>query len=84
MANRIITVGSLGRLERMLKHFDEDKEVKRFESSRGFTTVTGTFNGVPLSIVSIGMGTPNMDFFVRETRLVIDGPAAMVRYVLCV
>ncbi|CAN0485336.1 unnamed protein product, partial [Ectocarpus sp. 8 AP-2014] len=31
-------------------------------SKRGFVTHTGTYNGVPVSIVLINMGYPNMDF----------------------
>jgi uridine phosphorylase len=34
--------------------------------------LTGTYKGVTVSIVSIGMGAPNMDFFVREGREVLD------------
>ena len=34
--------------------------------------LTGTYKGVPVSIVSIGMGAPNMDFFVREGREVLS------------
>ncbi|KAG8830665.1 hypothetical protein FRC17_004499 [Serendipita sp. 399] len=41
-------------------------------SERGFLTLTGKYKGVPVSIVSIGMGAPNMDFFVREAREVLD------------
>jgi uridine phosphorylase len=41
-------------------------------SDRGFLTLTGTYKGVQVSIVSIGMGAPNMDFFVREGREVLD------------
>lgn len=38
---------------------------------------------VPVSIVATGMGTPMMDFVVRETRAVVDGPMAMLRYGTC-
>ena len=41
-------------------------------SERGFLTITGTYKGTPVSIVSIGMGSANMDFFVREAREVLD------------
>jgi uridine phosphorylase len=41
-------------------------------SERGFLTLSGTYKSVPVSIVSIGMGAPNMDFFVREAREVLD------------
>ena len=43
-------------------------------------TITGRFKGVPISIVSIGMGSPNMDFFVREVRECLAGDMIVVRY----
>ena len=55
MARRVITVGSEPRLRRLASYFDKDQQVKEFVSHRGFVTVTGYYNGVELSIVSIGM-----------------------------
>lgn len=52
-------------------------------SSRGFTTITGYFNGINVSIVSIGMGISMMDFFVRESRAIVEGPMVMVRFGTC-
>lgn len=49
------------------------------QSERGFLTLTGTYKGVPVSIVSIGMGFPNMDFFVRECRELLEGEMVVVR-----
>jgi len=46
-------------------------------------TITGRFKGTPISIVSIGMGSPNMDFFVREIRECIRGDIAIVRLGSC-
>jgi|SRR5258706_4486887 len=48
-------------------------------SERGFLTITGTYKGVPVSIVSIGMGFPNMDFFVRESRELLEGEMIVIR-----
>jgi uridine phosphorylase len=64
-------------------YFDKDKETKTFHSSRGFTTYTGYYKGVPVSVVAIGMGVSMMDFFVRESRAIIDGPMAIIRYGTC-
>mmetsp|Transcript_9702 Transcript_9702/g.16198 ORF Transcript_9702/g.16198 Transcript_9702/m.16198 type:complete len:303 (+) Transcript_9702:39-947(+) len=84
IANRIITVGSESRAEKIAASFDGDElNLKRIKSSRGFTTITGTFNGVPVSTVAIGMGPAMMDFFVRETRAVVEGPMAIIRYGTC-
>jgi uridine phosphorylase len=59
-----------------------DKEPKPFalSSERGFQTITGRFRGVPISIISIGMGSPNMDFFVREVRECVSGDMAIIRF----
>jgi len=48
-------------------------------SERGFLTITGTYKGVPVSIISIGMGFPNMDFFVRECRELLQGEMVVIR-----
>lgn len=52
-------------------------------SKRGFITHTGTFNGVPVSIVMINMGYPNMDFLVREIRAVTEGALRIIRLGSC-
>lgn len=79
IAARIVTVGATSRLRKMVAYFDKDTPVREVVSGRGFTTVTGKVLGVELSVVSIGMGYPMMDFFVRESRAVVDGPMAIVR-----
>ena len=40
---------------------------------------TGRKLGVPISIISTGMGTPMMDFVVRESRAIVDGHMAITR-----
>ncbi|KAL9646710.1 hypothetical protein ABK040_001133 [Willaertia magna] len=66
LANRIITVGDLKRAERYAENFDSGSVSVRHLSDRGFFTITGTFKGVPVSIIGIGMGFSMMDFMVRE------------------
>jgi uridine phosphorylase len=46
-------------------------------------TITGRYKNVPISIVSIGMGYPNMDFFVREVRECLVGDMVVVRFGSC-
>lgn len=36
-----------------------------------------------MSIISIGMGFPMMDFFVREVRAIVEGPMCVVRFGTC-
>jgi len=77
VAARILSVGSAGRAHTLAKLLETPTLV---DSARGFTTITGGFGGVPVSIIATGMGAPNMDFVVREARAVVDGPMAMCAY----
>jgi len=54
-----------------------------YMSKRKFLTITGTYKGVPVSAVAICMGMPMMDFFIRETRHVVKGPMAIIRFGSC-
>ncbi|KAH8827676.1 purine and uridine phosphorylase [Flagelloscypha sp. PMI_526] len=83
VANRIITVGSPSRAHRIASILDVKPKPFELSSERGFLTITGRYKGVPISILSIGMGFPNMDFFVREVRECIAGDLAIVRIGSC-
>ena len=70
--------------------FDHDQgenqsqtQVQRYKSNRGFTAYTGKYKGSLISIVSIGMGYPMMDFFVREARAIVNGPMVIIRFGTC-
>ena len=80
VANRVLSVGDHGRARRIADLLDADYATVTVPSSRGFIVHSGKFNGVPVSIVGTGMGTPMMDFVVRECRHVVEGPMAIVRY----
>ncbi|KAJ3202570.1 hypothetical protein HK099_001807 [Clydaea vesicula] len=82
VANRIITVGEVGRAKQIASNFDQLASFSH-TSKRQFTTITGTFKGVPVSVVAIGMGTSMMDFFIREVRAVTKGPLAIIRFGSC-
>lgn len=94
MANNIITVGSESRCEILASLLDKHDPTSTSgngnppltftrRSKRGFVTHTGTYNGIPVSIVMINMGYPNMDFFVREIRAVTTGELRIVRLGSC-
>jgi len=83
MANRIINVGSRSRAVKISQLLDDPSKTRQIDSARGFTTFTGTYKGVEVSVVSIGMGVAMMDFFVRESRAVISGPILTIRYGTC-
>ncbi|KAJ2707816.1 hypothetical protein FB645_000378 [Coemansia sp. IMI 203386] len=81
VSNRILTVGDPQRA-RMMAGF-MDKILFERSSHRGFLTITGIYKGLPISVVAIGMGLSMMDFFVRETRMVVKGPMSIVRFGSC-
>jgi uridine phosphorylase len=83
LSQRVITVGAVDRAEKISKLFDS--AYTQHSSSRGFTTFNGTFDGVPVSVVAIGMGISMMDFFVRESRSVVEPSLkmAIVRFGTC-
>jgi len=76
-----VTVGAPSRAKALALLLDERPEPFKIASERGFLTITGRYKGVPVSIVSIGMGSPNMDFFIRETRESVNGDLVIIRYV---
>lgn len=74
-------VGDPGRAERLKKYLDEIVVTR--VSNRGFTTITGKYKGKMVTIISIGMGLPMMDFMVRECMYVVDGPTCIIRLGTC-
>uniref|UniRef100_A0A0W0F9X7 Nucleoside phosphorylase domain-containing protein n=1 Tax=Moniliophthora roreri TaxID=221103 RepID=A0A0W0F9X7_MONRR len=83
VANRIVTVGSPSRARIIAKFLDETPKPFTLESERGFLTITGRYKGTPITVLSIGMGAPNMDFFVREVRECLSGDMLVVRLGSC-
>ncbi|KAI0716130.1 purine and uridine phosphorylase [Cerioporus squamosus] len=83
VANRIITLGTPSRAHAIASYLDPSPAPFTLTSERGFTTITGRYRGVPVSIVSIGMGYPNADFFVREVRECLNGDMVVVRLGSC-
>jgi uridine phosphorylase len=81
VANRILSVGDAHRAWKISRFFDKLESSIYVESTRSFRIFTGTFKGVPISIVATGMGSPMMDFVVRECKKVVDGPMAIMRQV---
>jgi len=55
LSNRIITVGHESRAAKIAALLDSSPTPQHFVSTRGFTTITGHFKGVLVSVVSIGM-----------------------------
>ena len=74
-----VTVGAPSRAQTIGSLFDANPKPYVLSSERGFLTITGRYKGVPVSVISIGMGSPNMDFFVRETRESVTGDMVIIR-----
>lgn len=77
---RILSVGDAGRGERISSYLEN---LRIINSTRGFLTYSGTFEGVPVSIIVTGMGIPMMDFVVREATSVVSSKVAMIRLGTC-
>lgn len=63
LANKIILVGDPGRVALVASHFDtKECEIE----SREFKTITGTYKGKRITVVSTGIGCDNIDIVVNE------------------
>ena len=63
ISNKIIIVGDPGRVE-MLSSLLSDIRVRK--ENREFRTVTGSFEGNELTVISSGIGTDNIDILINE------------------
>lgn len=63
LADKVILVGDPGRVNLVASHF-ENKECE--VESREFRTVTGTYKGKRITVVSTGIGCDNIDIVVNE------------------
>ena len=63
LAERIILVGDPGRVSTVARHFD----AKEYEiQSREFHTITGTYKGKHITVLSTGIGCDNIDIVMNE------------------
>ena len=65
LADKVILVGDPGRVALVASHF-ENKECE--VESREFKTITGTYQGKRISVVSTGIGCDYIDFETREEK----------------
>jgi len=63
LSERIITVGDQNRVDKVVSYFDE---IEKTVQKREFKTVTGSYQGKRLSVVSTGIGTDNIDIVFNE------------------
>ena len=63
LADKVILVGDPGRVETVASHFDtQECNI----SSREFHTITGTYKGKRITVLSPGIGCDNIDIVVNE------------------
>ena len=63
LADKVILVGDPGRVALVASHFDtKECEIE----SREFRTVTGTFQGKRITVISTGIGCDNIDIVMNE------------------
>ncbi len=63
LADNIILVGDPGRVALVAEYFDTQE---CSVSSREFNTITGTYKGKRISVISTGIGTDNIDIVMNE------------------
>ncbi len=69
IADTIIFVGDQNRVPKVAKHFDTIE----FETQkREFRTITGTYKGKRLSVISTGIGPDNIDIVMNELDAIVN------------
>ena len=69
IATNIIFVGDQNRVAKVSKHFDTIE----FETQkREFKTVTGTYNGTRITVISTGIGPDNIDIVINELDALVN------------
>ena len=63
LADNVILVGDPGRVALVAAYFDT---IECSVSSREFNTITGTYKGKRISVISTGIGTDNIDIVMNE------------------
>jgi uridine phosphorylase len=71
LAEYILLVGDPGRVAKTAAHFDS---VVVERSNREIRTVTGTYDGMPISVMSTGMGPDNIEIVMAEVMEITQQP----------
>lgn len=71
LAEYVLLVGDPGRVAKVASRWDA---VELERSNREITTATGTFRGMPISVMSTGMGTDNVEIVLAEVMEITDRP----------
>lgn len=76
----VLLPGDPGRAERIAARFDAGSS-RSVNTNRGLLGFTGTYNGVPVSVQTSGMGTPSLSIVVEE--LLRLGARRLIRVGTC-
>mgnify|MGYP000568705412 CR=1 FL=1 len=69
IATKIIFVGDQNRVPKIAQHFDSIE----FETQkREFRTITGTYKGIRISVISTGIGPDNIDIVMNELDALVN------------
>jgi uridine phosphorylase len=71
LAEYVVLVGDPGRVAKVASRFDS---IELERSNREITTATGVYRGMPLSVMSTGMGTDNVEIVLAEVMEITDRP----------
>ena len=63
LADRIVLVGDPARVTTVASHFDS---IEHDTSSREFHSITGTYHGKRITVLSTGIGCDNIDIVMNE------------------
>jgi uridine phosphorylase len=72
LAEYVLLVGDPGRVAKVTRSFDT---IELERSNREITTATGTYRGMPVSAMSTGMGSDNVEIVLAEVMEITDQPA---------
>ena len=69
LANNVIIVGDPGRVRKVAEYFQKiEVEIQ----NREFVTITGSYNGQRISVISSGIGTDNIDIVMNEIDALVN------------
>jgi uridine phosphorylase len=69
ISHKIIIVGDPGRVDMLSPLFDE---IRVRKENREFKTITGTYEGTEITLISSGIGTDNIDILVNELDALVN------------
>ncbi|MBU2018052.1 MAG: nucleoside phosphorylase [Bacteroidetes bacterium] len=69
LASKIILVGDQGRVQQIGQFFSSIRVKK---NHREFYTITGTYKGIEITVLSTGIGTDNIDIVINELDALVN------------